>query len=84
MHYRRPWYWLVVLVVAAFVATGFVTWNALSRISLNERQFESMQMLRLEQMKQRIDDYFLNAKQLAALGAQTLGNVRGDMPSFVR
>ncbi len=78
MHYRRPWYWLVVLVVAAFVATGFVTWNALSRISLNERQFESMQMLRLEQMKQRIDDYFLNAKQLAALGAQTLGNVRGD------
>jgi len=35
-------------------------------------------MLRLEQMKQRIDDYFLNAKQVAALCSQTLGNVRSD------
>jgi hypothetical protein len=66
-HYRRPWYWLVVLGVAAMAATSFVMWNARSRIVLNDRQFEAMQMLRLEQMKQRIDDYFLNAKQLAVL-----------------
>lgn len=77
-HYRRPWYWLVVLGVAAFVATFFVIWNAESRIALNQRQFEAMQMLRLQQIKQRIDEYFLNAKQLAVLCSQTLGNVRRD------
>ncbi len=77
-HYRRPWYWLVVLGVAALAATFFVAWNARSRIALNDRQFEAMQMLRLQQMKQRIDDYFLSAKELAGLCSQTLGNVRGD------
>ena len=77
-HYRRPWYWLIVLGVAAFAATAFVVWNARSRIALSDRQFEAMQMLRLQQMQQRIDDYFLSAKELAALGAQTLGHIRGD------
>ncbi|MGA8839314.1 MAG: EAL domain-containing protein [Candidatus Aquilonibacter sp.] len=77
-HYRRPWYWLVALGVAAIAASFFVMWNARSRIALSDRQFEAMQMLRLEQMKQRIDDYFLNAKQLAVLCSQTLGNVHGD------
>ncbi len=77
-HYRRPWHWLVVLGVAAIAATSFVVWNAQSRIELNDRQFEAVQTLRLEQMKQRIDDYFLSAKELAVLGSQTLGNVRED------
>ncbi len=78
MHYRRPWYWLLVLAVAAFAATLVVAWNARSRITLNTSQFESMQTLRLEKIERRIDEYFQDAEQVAILGSQTLGSVRGD------
>lgn len=78
MHYRRPWYWLVVLGVAALAATFLVAWNARARIALNDGQFASTQRLRLQRMEQRIDTYFQEADQLAVLGAQTLGNVHGD------
>ncbi|HVA27635.1 MAG TPA: EAL domain-containing protein, partial [Candidatus Baltobacteraceae bacterium] len=78
MRYRRPWYWLVALGIAAILATVFVLWNARSRVTLGDRQFEAAQMLRLQHMEQRIDAYFQEAEQMAALGAQTLGNVRGD------
>ena len=78
MHYRRPWYWLVALAAAALVATLFVAWNARTRISLNHRQFDAMQTLRLEKMERRVDEYFQGAEQVAVLGSQTLGNIRGD------
>src|SRR5271165_4959783 len=78
MRYRRPWYWLVLLGVAALAATFLVVWNARARIVLNDGQFASMQTLRLQRMEQRIDQYFQEADQAAVFGARTLGNVHGD------
>jgi len=78
MRYRRPWYWLVLLGVAALAATFLVVWNARARMALNDSQFVSMQMLRLQRMEQRIDDYFGDTEQIVAIGAQTLGGIRGD------
>jgi diguanylate cyclase (GGDEF)-like protein len=78
MHYRRPWYWLVVLAVAAVAATVFVAWNARARVTVNNSQFEAMQRLRLQRVEQRIDEYFQEADHTAVIGAQTLGGLRDD------
>jgi diguanylate cyclase (GGDEF)-like protein len=53
-------------------------WNARSRIALDDRQFAEGQTIRLERMNRNIVEYFQEAEHTAALGAQILGNVRGD------
>jgi len=76
---RRPWYWLVVLALAAALATGVVAGNARARIAQDERSFNAAQQLRLERVEQRVDDYFSEAIELASFGAKTLGTMRGNL-----
>jgi diguanylate cyclase (GGDEF)-like protein len=73
MHYRPPWYWLVLIAVAASLATWLIAADARSRIAQDERQFQDGQWLRLQLTEQRIENYFLGAIQLTATGAQMLG-----------
>ncbi|MHB8146864.1 MAG: diguanylate cyclase domain-containing protein, partial [Vulcanimicrobiaceae bacterium] len=83
LRYRRPWYWLVVLFLAAVLATVLIVVDARARIAQNQHQFESSQLLRLHLMEQRIDDYFGDSIQLAATGAEALAPQR-DNPELVR
>jgi diguanylate cyclase (GGDEF)-like protein len=76
--FRRPWFWLVVLFVAALAATFFVIANARSRIAQNDEQFAVGQRLRIQTVEQRVDGYFEVATQLAAAGARLLDNSHGD------
>ena len=76
--YRRPWYWLIVLFVAACVVTWLIAANARSRIAQNERSFESSQLLRLQRIEQSTDAYFSDATLLAAAGAQMFAPRRAD------
>jgi diguanylate cyclase (GGDEF)-like protein len=74
MRYRRPWYWLVVLAVAASFATWLIYADARSRLDQTQRQFESSEQLRLQRMEQRIDDYFVDAIQLVSAGTEMLSS----------
>ncbi|HTA37740.1 MAG TPA: hypothetical protein VK760_01630, partial [Candidatus Acidoferrales bacterium] len=71
--YRRPWYWLVLIVVAASLATWLIAADVRSRTEQNTRQFDANQRLRLQLSGQRIDNYFLGAMSLTAAGAELLG-----------
>ena len=71
--FRRPWYWLVLMFVAASLATWLIVADAQSRTEQNVRQFDSNQKLRLQLTNQRIDNYFLGAMALTAAGAEMLG-----------
>ncbi|HUZ48415.1 MAG TPA: EAL domain-containing protein [Candidatus Dormibacteraeota bacterium] len=79
LRYRRPWYWLVVLLLAAVLATGFIAVDARARIAQSQRQFESSQLLRLHLMEQRIDDFFGDAIQLATTGSEALAPQRANL-----
>jgi diguanylate cyclase (GGDEF)-like protein len=76
--YRRPWFWLVVLFVAALAATFLVITNARSRIAQNDEQFAVGQRLRIQTVEQHVDEYFGVATQLAAAGAKLFDNSHGD------
>ena len=76
--YRRPWYWLVVLFLVAVTATFLVMANAHSRIEQNDSQFATGQLLRMQTVEQRIDEYFGTATQLASAGAAMLRDPHGD------
>ena len=80
LRFRRPWYWLVVLVLVAFSASALVVENARLRIAQDEHEFEASQQLRLQRVEQRVDEYFGEAIQLASFGAQALPDVRGNLP----
>ncbi len=67
--FRRPWYWLVVLAIAALLFSVLTIRNAVIRIDQNDRQFTSAQSLRLQRLKQNIDDLFGDAVQVVAEGA---------------
>ncbi|HEY5340904.1 MAG TPA: hypothetical protein VIK27_07750 [Candidatus Aquilonibacter sp.] len=67
--FRRPWYWLVVLAVSALLFSVLTVRNAVTRIDQNDRQFTSAQSLRLQRLKQNIDDLFGDAVQVLAEGA---------------
>jgi diguanylate cyclase (GGDEF)-like protein len=76
--YRRPWYWLVVLVALAVAGTAAIGLNSRSRLSAIDDSFVAGQMVRLQRVEHRIDDYFARAVQLAQVGAAmsagTVGN----------
>ncbi|HTV91308.1 MAG TPA: EAL domain-containing protein [Verrucomicrobiae bacterium] len=80
LRFRRPWYWLVVLVLLAVSASALVVVNARLRIAQDEHDFEASQQLRLQRVEQRVDEYFGEAIQLASFGAQALPDVRGNVP----
>jgi diguanylate cyclase (GGDEF)-like protein len=80
LRFRRPWYWLVVLAVAAVAASVLVIANARLQIALAQHGFEAAQEVRLQRVEFRIDDYFGEAISLASFGARTLGAARGDLP----
>ncbi len=73
LRYRPPWYWLILIAVAASLATWLIVTDARSRIDQEQRQFADGQRLRLQLTEQRIENYFLAAIQLNAAGAQMLG-----------
>ena len=73
--YRPPWYWLAVLGVVACIATWLIVANGRSRIQSNDRQFADSQAVRLSKVAIDLDDYFGQAIQLVAAGAQTLSPV---------
>jgi len=79
LRYRRPWYWLIVLVVAAVLATGLIAVDARARIAQSRHQFASSQLLRLHLMEQRIDDFFGDAIQLASTGSSALAPQRANL-----
>src|SRR6185312_8194127 len=76
--YRRPWYWLVVLFLAALLATAAEAFVARSRIAQNVAGFTSVQMLRLERAETSIDDFLSDAVQLVNAEAGAIGPIRGD------
>ena len=78
LHYRRPWYLLVLVALGAAIATVFVHIESTSRIAQSQRQFDSSQLLRLTRMELHIDDYFGDAVQLADSGAKILGSTNGN------
>ncbi|HUA09800.1 MAG TPA: EAL domain-containing protein [Candidatus Acidoferrales bacterium] len=78
--FRRPWYWLAVIGVAAILATTIVIAGARARISQDRLAFDSAQQLRLQRVEQRIENYFSEAIELATFGARTLGPMRGNLP----
>jgi diguanylate cyclase (GGDEF)-like protein len=80
LRFRRPWYWLVVLGLAAIAASMLVVVNARLQIAQEQRGFEAAQEVRLQRVEFRIDDYFGEAISLASFGAQTLGAARGNLP----
>src|SRR5580700_1542111 len=80
LRFRRPWYWLVVLAVAAIAASALVVANARLQIAQAQRGFEAAQEVRLQRVEFRIDDYFGEAISLASFGARTLGASRGNLP----
>ncbi|HTC30868.1 MAG TPA: diguanylate cyclase, partial [Candidatus Acidoferrum sp.] len=80
LRFRRPWYWLVVLAVAALAASVLVVANARLQMALAQRGFEAAQEVRLQRVEFRIDDYFGEAISLASFGARTLGAARGNLP----
>jgi diguanylate cyclase (GGDEF)-like protein len=71
--YRRPWYWLLVIAAAASFVTWLIVTDARNRIAERQRQFETTQQSKLQRMEQRIDDYFVDAIQLASAGSEMLG-----------
>ncbi len=77
---RRPWYWLVVLALAAIAASLLIVANARLQMAQARRGFEAAQELRLQRVEFRIDDYFGEAISLASFGAQSLGDARGNLP----
>ncbi|HEY1976866.1 MAG TPA: EAL domain-containing protein [Candidatus Baltobacteraceae bacterium] len=76
--YRRPWFWLVVLFLAALLATVAEAVVAQSRIAQNVADFRSVQMLRLERAETSIDDFLNDAVQLVNAEAGAIGPLRGD------
>lgn len=66
--YRRPWYWLVLIGLAASLGTWLIVREAADRITQHEQQFAASQLARLQKMEQGIDDYFVDAIQLVAAG----------------
>jgi diguanylate cyclase (GGDEF)-like protein len=66
--YRRPWYWLVLIALAASLGTWLIAREAANRITQHEEQFAASQLARLQKMEQGIDDYFVDAIQLVAAG----------------
>ncbi|MGD0968251.1 MAG: EAL domain-containing protein [Candidatus Aquilonibacter sp.] len=80
LRFRRPWYWLVILAVAAIAASALVVANARLQIAQEQHGFEAAQEVRLQRVEFRIDDYFGEAISLASFGARTLGAARGNLP----
>lgn len=76
--YRRPWYWLAVLVLAALLATVIEAYVARSRMTQNAAGFRSVQMLRLERAETAIDDFLSDARQLVNAEVGAIGPIRGD------
>ncbi len=79
LRYRRPWYWLTILFLAAVLATGLIAMDARARIAQSRHQFASSQLLRLHLMEQRIDDFFGDAIQLASTGSSALAPQRANL-----
>jgi diguanylate cyclase (GGDEF)-like protein len=69
LRFRRPWYWLIVIVAVAVVCGIFCLLNANDRIVQGERQFRTAQQLRVTVARQSIDDLFGDAVQLAGSGS---------------
>lgn len=80
LRFRRRWYWLVVLAIAAIAASALVVTNARLQMAQARRGFEAAQELRLQRVEFRIDDYFGESISLASFGAQSLGYARGNLP----
>jgi diguanylate cyclase (GGDEF)-like protein len=75
----RAWYWLVVLAIAAFLASWFIVADARGRVAENQRLFETKQHEHLIRVEQRIDDYFVDATQLVSDGTELLGPKAVDL-----
>jgi diguanylate cyclase (GGDEF)-like protein len=75
---------LPVLGIIALIATSMLVSNARSRMLQNDRQFESAQQLRLQEIEIRVDDYFSKAIQLVGTGAEALTPVHGDTAAVKR
>ena len=78
-YFRRPWYWLVTLTLAAICATILVVLNASARFAQDQRAFEQGRDLRAQRIEQRIDEYFSGAIELANTGAHSFSSVRGNL-----
>src|SRR5215469_10948255 len=78
--YRSPWFWLFVLGALAIAGTVVILMMSRSRLHAIEANFSSSQMVRLQRVVQRIDDYFACANQLtlssSSFAAQTVGDER--------
>ncbi len=78
--YRRPWFWLVVLGALAIAGTVAILVTSQSRLHAIDESFASNQMVRLQRVEHRIDDYFACANQLSmvasGLAGQTIGQER--------
>jgi diguanylate cyclase (GGDEF)-like protein len=77
--YRRPWYWLALVVLAAALGTWLIARESANRIAQHERQFSDAQTLRLQKMEQGIDDYFVDAIQLVTAGGIMLDSKTIDV-----
>lgn len=76
--YRRPWYWLALIALAASLGTWLIARESANRITQHEQQFAAAQLSRLQKMEQGIDDYFLDAIQLVAAGGILLDPTSTD------
>ncbi|HZZ00617.1 MAG TPA: EAL domain-containing protein [Candidatus Baltobacteraceae bacterium] len=76
--YRRPWYWLVVLFLVAFLATVIEVFVAQSRVAQNVADFHSLQTFRLERGETVIDEFLSDAVQLVNAEAGAVGPIHGD------
>lgn len=77
-NYRRPWYWLAVVLLLAIGVSGIVARSASLKIGAQERQFDSLQALRLQRTEQRIDDFFAEAQLMTGIGTRTSAVVLGN------
>lgn len=73
LRYRRPWYWLVVLAVAASLATWLILADGRARIAQIHRGFDLTEQQHLQRMADWMNDYFVGAIQLVAAGTETFG-----------
>ncbi len=76
--YRRPWYWLGVLLLAASIATATDFYLAASKVDADRRDFQTQQQLRLSTAGLAAENFLNDAKQLVTTTADTLGPLRGD------
>ncbi len=76
--YRWPWFWLVVLAALAMAGTVAILVSSRSRLHAIDDNFASSQMVRLQRVEHRIDQYFACANQLVLTASRFANDTVGD------